>query len=157
MPENLFNDISLCITTPMANEYNSAQKLIIEVLNECERYHFKSVIYIVILDKACNDGTYELLEKYSIREKRLKVVYASENKNVVDAYIRGYKEAIALSCDWILEIDAGYSHLPNEIPRFFDKISASSLGFSGLTIKPDLPSSTISGNPPTLVTITGKS
>jgi dolichol-phosphate mannosyltransferase len=38
---------------------------------------------------------------------------------VVDAYLRGYKEALDAGCDWILEIDAGFSHQPSDIPQFF--------------------------------------
>jgi dolichol-phosphate mannosyltransferase len=41
------------------------------------------------------------------------------NQCVVDAYMRGYREAINSACDWILEIDAGYSHQPSDIPKFF--------------------------------------
>ncbi|HYJ46296.1 MAG TPA: glycosyltransferase, partial [Pyrinomonadaceae bacterium] len=41
------------------------------------------------------------------------------NRSVVDAYVRGYKEALAAGCDWILEIDAGFSHQPSDIPQFF--------------------------------------
>jgi dolichol-phosphate mannosyltransferase len=41
---------------------------------------------------------------------------------VVDAYVRGYREALNSGCDWILEIDAGFSHQPPDIPQFFDKM-----------------------------------
>ena len=37
----------------------------------------------------------------------------------MDAYVRGYREAIEAGCDWILEIDAGFSHKPDDIPQFF--------------------------------------
>jgi dolichol-phosphate mannosyltransferase len=39
---------------------------------------------------------------------------------VVDAYFRGYEEAIELGCEWILEMDGGFSHRPEEIPRFVE-------------------------------------
>jgi dolichol-phosphate mannosyltransferase len=41
---------------------------------------------------------------------------------VVDAYKRGYREALNHDSDWILELDAGYSHLPSDIPVFFNKM-----------------------------------
>jgi dolichol-phosphate mannosyltransferase len=37
----------------------------------------------------------------------------------VDAYVRGYREALSAGVDWILEIDAGFSHQPEDIPQFF--------------------------------------
>jgi dolichol-phosphate mannosyltransferase len=36
--------------------------------------------------------------------------------------MRGYKEALALHPDWILEIDAGFSHRPEDIPVLFRKM-----------------------------------
>jgi len=122
MKKIFYKDISLGIITPMADEVNTAINFIEDILFECDKYGFKSVKYFVIFDNACTDGTYELLKNYSINEKRLRVVYAPENMCVVDAYIKGYREAITASCDWILEIDAGYSHLPSEISRFFKKM-----------------------------------
>jgi len=53
-------------------------------------------------------------------EPRLRVIWAPEDRCVVDAYLRGYKEALDAGCDWILEIDAGFSHQPEDIPQFFD-------------------------------------
>ena len=53
-------------------------------------------------------------------EPRLRVIWAPENRCVVDAYLRGYKEALDAGSDWILEIDAGFSHQPGDIPQFFD-------------------------------------
>jgi dolichol-phosphate mannosyltransferase len=37
--------------------------------------------------------------------------------------MRGYREALEAECDWILEIDAGFSHQPSEIGQFLDKMS----------------------------------
>ncbi len=51
------------------------------------------------------------------------MVWAPENRGVVDAYVRGYCEALALQADWILEIDAGFSHQPSDIPSFFEKMT----------------------------------
>ena len=82
-----FNEISLGITTPMANECNTAIDFIKEVFEECDKYNFKSISYFVIFDKACNDETYELLRNYTSFESRLKTIYDSDSKSVVDAYI----------------------------------------------------------------------
>ena len=58
-------------------------------------------------------------EAYEQSDSRLKIVTPPENRNVVDAYLLGYREALAAGCDWILEIDARFSHDPAEIPQFF--------------------------------------
>jgi dolichol-phosphate mannosyltransferase len=106
----------------MASEEQTAIPFVAAVLEQCRSRDFKSVLLFVILDLACKDNTLELLRELALKESQLRVVWAPENKGVVDAYIRGYREALAAGCDWILEIDAGFSHLPDDIPQFFDKM-----------------------------------
>ena len=73
-----------------------------------------------ILDNACKDGTRAIVEQRSLDDARVECVWAPENRCVVDAYFRGYTEAVAAGCRWILEMDGGLSHQPEEIPRFVD-------------------------------------
>lgn len=118
-----FEDIDLGIVCPMANESDTAVAFVNEVLETCNRYQFKSVKFFAVLDRVSRDGTRDILDTLAQDEPRLKVVWAPENRNVVDAYTRGYREALNADCDWILEIDAGYSHQPSDIPQFFSEMS----------------------------------
>lgn len=76
----------------MANESGTAVTFVKEVLSFCELV--KRVTFFAVLDKATQDNT------------------------VVDAYVRGYREALASGADWILEIDGGFSHQPKDILQF---------------------------------------
>ncbi|HKR02127.1 MAG TPA: glycosyltransferase [Pyrinomonadaceae bacterium] len=118
-----FSEIRLGIVSPMANEEASAAKFVRSVLDECATRSFKSVRFFVILDKVSKDRTRELLNELKTERPELEVVWAPENRSVVDAYLRGYREALNAGCDWILEIDAGFSHQPSDIPQFFDKMA----------------------------------
>ncbi len=109
--------ISLGIACPMANEGKEAVRFVREVLEQCKG--FRGVKFFAVLDKATTDNTLELLREYAQAEPRLEVVWAPENRCAVDAYVRGYREALAAGSDWILEIDAGFSHRPADIPQFF--------------------------------------
>ena len=104
----------------MANERDSAEKFVTEVIDQCR--DFKSVVFFAVLDNYSTDGTLEILSDLALKKPQLKVVWAPENRGPVDAYIRGYKEVLYAGCDWILEIDAGFSHQPTDIPKFFDKM-----------------------------------
>jgi dolichol-phosphate mannosyltransferase len=112
--------IRLAVVTPMANEKDNAERFVTEVLQQCRTAAVRDVVLIAVLDRATRDGTLELLQ--ALRVPELRVVFAPENRSVVDAYLRGYREALATGADWILEIDAGFSHQPAEIPRFLDRI-----------------------------------
>jgi len=112
--------ITLGIVCPMANEQDTACHFVKEVLQHCRG--FAQVRFFAILDRVSRDRTKDLLEQVSVHTPELCVIWAPENRCVVDAYVRGYQEAIAAGCDWILEIDAGYSHRPQDIPQFFHKM-----------------------------------
>jgi dolichol-phosphate mannosyltransferase len=114
-------DINLGIVCPMANERPTAVEFVKAVLKQCKG--FKSVKFFAIFDNMCKDGTYDLLKGWQDKPTQLQAVWAPEDKCVVDAYVRGYREALDGGCDWVLEIDAGFSHQPAEIPRFFEKMA----------------------------------
>lgn len=118
------SDVNLGIVCPMANERETAVPFVREVLGQCAPWGFKSVTFFAVLDRVSKDGTLELLRDLERQRPELRVVWAPENRGVVDAYLRGYREALDAKCDWILEIDAGYSHQPSDIPRFFEKMLA---------------------------------
>lgn len=113
-------NLALAIVCPMANEGPEAVRFVDAVLAQCQG--FKTVTFLPILDNATKDNTHELLVEHAKLTPALKVIWAPENRGVVDAYLRGYREALALRPDWILEIDAGFSHQPEDIPALFDKM-----------------------------------
>ncbi len=117
-----FAEIKLGVVCPMANEEASAVRFVSEVLDECAPRGFESVKFFAVLDRVSKDRTRELLEELRRERPELEVVWSPENRSVVDAYVRGYREALNNGCDWILEIDAGFSHQPSDIPQFFDKM-----------------------------------
>lgn len=105
----------------MANESATAEAFVKELLAQCDP--IRKVSLFVVFDNACTDGTIDTLRKSQQDDKRIKIVWAPANRCVVDAYVRGYREAIKAGCDWILEIDAGFSHQPSDLPKFFDVLS----------------------------------
>jgi dolichol-phosphate mannosyltransferase len=102
----------------MANEGAESTRFVMSVLEQC--IGFQDVVFFAVFDTASTDNSLALLQELAQVEPRLKVVWAPENQCVVDAYVRGYREALAAGAGWILEIDAGFSHQPAEIPQFFD-------------------------------------
>ena len=104
----------------MANEAATAVRFVDAVLSECERHAFDSVTLFVVLDNVSRDDTRELLEAHVAVQPELSVIWAPETRGVADAYVRGYREALAAGCDWILEIDAGFSHEPSDIGKFLE-------------------------------------
>lgn len=116
-------NVRLGIACPMANEADTCVDFVGALLAECSRFPFQSVRMFVVLDGVSKDASRALLEKLALTEPRLKVVWAPQNRCIVDAYLRGYREAIAGECDWILEIDGGFSHDPADLPKFIETMA----------------------------------
>lgn len=104
------------IVTPMANEENEFAPFVEVLTNVLDRQSGGSV-YLVV-DTISKDKTLELCQALSGRDPRFKTIWAPENKNVVDAYLRGYREALNDKQDLIIEMDAGLSHDPRALPMF---------------------------------------
>ena len=104
------------IVIPMANEEQDF-KPFIEMLNFVIDELNPGSVYFII-DKASVDKTLELSQALSAKDSRYVTVWAPENRNVVDAYVKGLRVAYEAGHDIIIEMDAGLSHDPRAIPMF---------------------------------------
>ncbi|MCI0704427.1 MAG: STELLO glycosyltransferase family protein [Planctomycetia bacterium] len=110
----------LGVAVPLANEERSVGEFLERVLAQLTS---EDRVFCVV-DNASRDRTRELVAEWSARDSRVVLVWAPENRCVVDAYFRGYRTALAAGCRWILEMDGGLSHLPEEIPLFIRAMEA---------------------------------
>ena len=106
------------VIIPLANEAKNFTIFINELKKVFDSLQ-SGKAYLVV-DKNSKDNTVELCKNLSLLDARFITVWASENKNVVDAYLRGYKEAFANNHEFIIEMDAGMSHHPKAIPAFLN-------------------------------------
>jgi len=114
-------DRVFAVVVPMANEQETIKKFsdsLRSVLDSLAAGH----VYIVV-DKVSTDETLTLANQLSETDDRFSTIWAPENRNIVDAYIRGLREAYACGYKAIIEMDGGLSHDPNEIPNFLKALS----------------------------------
>jgi dolichol-phosphate mannosyltransferase len=104
------------IVVPMANEEKDFDPFI-DMLNFAMNELNPGNVYFII-DKASKDRTLELCQELSSKDSRYVTIWAPENKNVVDAYIKGLRVAYEAGHEIIIEMDAGLSHDPRAIPMF---------------------------------------
>lgn len=109
------------LVIPMANEeadFDAFIKAVISAMNKLPNGR----VFLVV-DNVSKDKTLELCRNLSKTNPEFVTVWAPENKNVVDAYIRGYKEALKSNAVYIIEMDAGLSHDPAVLPEFIKYLS----------------------------------
>lgn len=109
-------NISVAVVVPLANEESTFQ-VFIEALKIAIINLPETTVYLVT-DNASKDNTVKLCDAASANDKRVKHIHAPENKNVVDAYLAGIKEAVRNKHDFIIEMDGGMSHNPAQLVDF---------------------------------------
>ena len=109
-------DDDFAIIVPMANEGPDFGPFVNELKAVLDRLKKGRVYFIV--DDVSTDNTLALCKSLSENDKRFVTVYAPEDRNVVDAYLRGYREAFDNGHPIIIEMDAGMSHDPMAVPSF---------------------------------------
>ncbi len=109
-----YPDFALVI--PMANEEPDFEPFVTELKKMLTRIG-SGKVYLVV-DGVSKDRTLELCRNLEEKDERFVAVWAPENRNIVDAYIRGYREALKNGHEIIIEMDAGLSHDPRALPMF---------------------------------------
>jgi dolichol-phosphate mannosyltransferase len=105
-----------CAVIPLANEEHDSDYFFKEMTQILDRLRTGTVYLIV--DKVSKDNTWNICKELAEKDPRYVAVWAPENKNVVDAYLRGFREAYSNGHEIIIEMDSGMSHDPKAIPMF---------------------------------------
>jgi dolichol-phosphate mannosyltransferase len=108
--------ITWAVVIPMANEENDFSPFISSLKKSMDELPPGKIFLVV--DNVSKDKTLELCSSLSAADDRFVTVWAPENRNVVDAYIRGYREALKTDASYIIEMDAGLSHDPAGLGTF---------------------------------------
>ena len=75
------------------------------------------IVYFII-DKVSTDRTLDLCRELETSDPRFQTRWLPQNRNVVDAYVNGFREALAGGHEIVIEMDGGLSHDPRAIPAF---------------------------------------
>ncbi|MBZ0278298.1 MAG: polyprenol monophosphomannose synthase [Anaerolineae bacterium] len=81
-------------------------------------------LHILIVDDNSPDGTGQLADQLSATEYsgRLHVLHRTEKAGLGPAYIAGFKQALAMGADFVIQMDADFSHQPKYIPELMKAI-----------------------------------
>lgn len=81
---------------------------------------------ILFVDDHSPDGTGAIADEMAAADPRVKVMHRAGKNGLGRAYIAGFKWAIEREYEFIFEMDADFSHNPNDIPRL--RIAAKEAG-----------------------------
>jgi dolichol-phosphate mannosyltransferase len=104
------------VVVPMANEEADFLPFVTQLGNAMDDLEGGHAYFVI--DELSKDRTLELCRQLADADRRFRVIWAPENRNVVHAYLRGFREAIADGFEIVVEMDAGMSHDPRALPAF---------------------------------------
>lgn len=101
--------------------YNEAQNL--ERLTREVRKNIPPGDQIIIVDDNSPDGTGKIADKIAKKDKNVHVIHRKGKSGRGSAVFEGFRFAKKFSPSFYIEMDADFSHKPEDIPRLFAKIN----------------------------------
>jgi len=105
------------VMIPTYNEKENIKNLINAILN-LNITNLK----IVVVDDDSPDGTWKIVKDMAKKEPRVHLLLRTKNKGRGIAGIAGFKYCLKRNADYIIEMDADFSHDPKYIPMLLEKI-----------------------------------
>lgn len=103
------------VIIPTYNEKENIEKIIRAVFGLEKSFH------ILVIDDGSPDGTAQIVHRLIDTEMagRLFIVERSGKLGLGTAYIAGFKWALERDYEYVFEMDADFSHDPNDLPRLY--------------------------------------
>jgi len=103
------------VIIPTYNEKENIEAIIKTVFEQHKKFH------ILVVDDNSPDGTAAIVDDLILRYSDCLFIEKREGKNGLGtAYIHGFKWAIEKKYDYIIKMDADYSHNPADLVRLYN-------------------------------------
>jgi dolichol-phosphate mannosyltransferase len=109
------------VVIPTYNEKDNVRKLTSAVLAQHPDLH------ILFVDDNSPDGTGSIIDELVSEHDRVNVLHRSGKLGLGSAYREGFKVALSMGADYLMEMDADFSHDPETLPLFLSAIEENDL------------------------------
>ncbi len=103
------------VVTPTYDEADNVESFIAKVLSQSPE------IDILIVDDNSPDGTGDIVARLQKENPRIHLIRRAGKMGLGTAYVEGFRYAIAKKFDLVCEMDADFSHDPEELTKFMAK------------------------------------
>ena len=105
---------SKIVIIPTYNEKENIEKIIKEILSLDESFH------ILVVDDGSPDGTADIVKRLQYDfSGSLHIIERAGKQGLGTAYITGINWSITHKYDYIFEMDADFSHNPQDLPKLY--------------------------------------
>ncbi len=115
------------VVLPTYNERENISELIKKILSHS--------VDILVVDDNSPDGTWKIVEDISKKDSRVKLLKRIAERGRGTAGVAGFRKALELGYDIIIEMDADFSHNPDDIPKLLSAIKEGDVVLGSRLIK----------------------
>ncbi len=95
--------------------YNEAANLAAVV--GAAQEHLPGDARVLVVDDNSPDGTGQIADRLAAADGRVEVLHRAGKEGLGPAYLAGFRHALAGGADYVLQMDADFSHDPADLPR----------------------------------------
>jgi dolichol-phosphate mannosyltransferase len=104
------------VVIPTYNERDN----IVRLANEILRQH--NSLQILFVDDNSPDGTGAIADELAAADPRISVLHRAGKLGLGSAYREGFRVALQMGADYLIEMDADFSHDPSVLPVFIESM-----------------------------------
>jgi dolichol-phosphate mannosyltransferase len=112
---------NILVVIPTYNEADNIVRLIPAVKRQGPG------IEILVVDDGSPDGTGDIVASMGERDSTIHLIRRQGKQGLGTAYVAGFRYAIEQGYDLVFEMDADFSHSPEDITKFIDRAAAADL------------------------------
>lgn len=112
------------VIIPTYNEKENIEAIIRAVFSQEKQFD------ILVVDDSSPDGTGDIVRNLQQEFSNLFLEVRAEKSGLGTAYIHGFKWAISKNYDYIIEMDADFSHNPNDLIKLYHACAEDGADFS---------------------------
>ena len=102
---------------PTYNEAENIEKIINAVLAQ------SSELDVLVIDDNSPDKTWQIVEQLKTNNPRINLIRRQGKLGLGTAYVVGFRYTLTKGYDYCFEMDADFSHPPEDLPRFLSLMS----------------------------------
>ena len=105
------------VIIPTYNESINIERIINRIVSISEQ------LDILVIDDNSPDNTSAIVERLITQNKRIRLMKRPKKLGLGTAYVLGFDYALKHDYNFAFEMDADFSHDPNELPRFIELLN----------------------------------
>jgi dolichol-phosphate mannosyltransferase len=102
----------ICVCLPTYNESENLEPMVA---------HLSEVLggdgVVLVIDDSSPDGTGAIADRLAMERSWVRVIHRPTKEGLGPAYLEGFRHALELGADLVLEMDCDFSHDPADVPR----------------------------------------